>query len=531
MVESDDTLDKQSQFWRPLPSIQYPFGKEPAAFANKREKRRAAVKDGFLHAWNGYKKYALGHDEVKPLTNLSKDPFGGWGATLVDSLSTLLVMDLKEEVESVLSELDKIEFDLDRNVSVFESIIRYLGGLLSAYELSDKQNKILLDKAKQLADALLPAFDTPSGLPHSQWNPHQRTSPSNFTVLAEIGTVQLEFMVLSEHTGNPIYKYTAQAITDFLDNVGFEHGMDIAGLYPTSLDVSKGRFRDNTCTFGGAGDSTFEYFLKEYLLVQGSVPQYARMYIESVDNMKHHMLRQVIGSELLFLPPYNTRMGKPSNNNMEHLTCFVPGMLAIGAKIFDRPDDLTAAKGLLETCVYMYRTSPTGLCPEAWSMMGTVPYNPLTYNRPQEELEKSRNWWYSDSAVTPPKRKDENVRMPYDINYKLPSPTPRPSTIKPFNRNYLLRPGDPKYQEYGWEIFQAIEKHCKTKSAYAAIQNVEEANEDDIQSNQLDSMESFMLAETLKYLYLLFSPPDVISLDEFVLNTEAHPLRPIRSKA
>ncbi|KAG0188855.1 hypothetical protein DFQ28_004228 [Apophysomyces sp. BC1034] len=489
---------------------------------------------------HGTEKYALGHDELRPLSNLSKDPFGGWGATLVDSLSTLLVMDLEKEVESVLPELEKIDFELDKNVSVFESIIRYLGGFLSAYELSDKQNKILLVKAEQLANALLPAFETPSGLPHSFWNTMQRSSPSNYTLFAEVGTLQLEFMVLSKHTGKPIYKEKAQAITDLLDRMAYEHGLEIPGLYPTGMDVQKGRFRDSVCTFGGAGDSTFEYFLKEYLLVDGTVPQYAQMYIESIDSMKRHMLRQVMDSDLLFLPAYNTRLGKLHNNNMEHLTCFVPGMLAMGAKTFDRPDDLIAAKGLLETCVYMYRTSGTGLCPESWSMIETVPYNPITYNRPLDELSKAREWWYSPNDMTPPKRKEENVRDTYDTNYKLPVAPQRLSTIKPFNRNYLLRPetvesvyilyritGDPKYQEYGWEIFQAIEKNCKTSSAYAAIHNVEKTFSDSPASNQMDSMESFLLAETFKYLYLLFSPPDVISLDEYVFNTEAHPFERI----
>lgn len=86
-------------------------------------------------------------------------------------------------------------------------------------------------------------------------------------------------------------------------------------------------------------------------------------------------------------------------------------------------------------------------------------------------------------------------------------------------------------QEYGWEIYQAIEKHCKTKSAYATIRNVDKIrgeDEDDEEEplegfNQIDSMESFLFAETFKYLYLLFSPPEIISLDKFVFNTEAHP--------
>ncbi|PKY30756.1 glycoside hydrolase [Rhizophagus irregularis] len=108
-----------------------------------------------------------------------------------------------------------------------------------------------------------------------------------------------------------------------------------------------------------------------------------------------------------------------------------------------------------------------------------------------------------------------------------------PDGIYKLNGNYLLRPetveslfilyrvtGDKSYQEKGWKIWKAIEKWCKTESAYSGLYNVA-SNKEIVQNN---NMESFFLAETLKYLYLLFSTPDVISLDDYVFNTEAHPL-------
>lgn len=117
--------------------------------------------------------YALGHDELKPLSNKPNDPFGGWGATMVDALSTLLVMDLTTEFQNVMPRISKINFKVDDDISVFESIIRYLGGFLSAYELSERKQDVLIQKAEKLAIELLPAFDTPSGLPHHLWNPVQ----------------------------------------------------------------------------------------------------------------------------------------------------------------------------------------------------------------------------------------------------------------------------------------------------------------------------------------------------------------------
>ncbi|KAG1454757.1 hypothetical protein G6F56_007241 [Rhizopus delemar] len=227
-----------------LPKLQHDFKPEPTDYTLMREKRRLAIKSSFLHGWNGYKKYALGHDELKPLSNKTHDPFGGWGATMVDSLSTLLVMGLEGEVNGLIQLIRKIDFMIDEDVSVFESIIRYLGGLLSAYDLTERKNPVFLTQAEKLAIALLPAFDTPSGLPTHLWNPARNHSIHEETLIAEAGTVQLEFMMLSQFTRNPLYAQKAQAITDLLDNMGYEHGMYIKGLYPTNMDTEKGIFRD-----------------------------------------------------------------------------------------------------------------------------------------------------------------------------------------------------------------------------------------------------------------------------------------------
>ncbi|KAI9480876.1 MAG: glycosyl hydrolase family 47-domain-containing protein [Benjaminiella poitrasii] len=527
-------------FLSKLPKLQHDFGPEPIEYTELRERRRTAVKNSFLHGWKGYKNYALGHDELKPLTNKPKDPFGGWGATMIDSLSTMLVMELTDEFLNIMPRIHKINFKVDTDISVFESIIRYLGGFLSAYELSDRKQDILIQKAEKLAQELLPAFDTPSGLPHHLWNPVRNEPNNHETLIAEVGTVQLEFMMLSQLTGNPIYGQKAQEITDFLDNMGYEHGIYIKGLFPTAIDTRKGRFKDAITTFGAMGDSVFEYFLKEYLLMDGAVPQYGKMYMDSIKGMKRFMLRQVPGYDLLILPPFDTQH-KSHKNTMDHLTCFVPGMLAMGSKTFDEPEDMEIAKGLLETCVFMYRTTTTGLSPENWVISKTEPYNPLTFNKTKKELSMLRDWWYEDDVVImKPAMPKQEEKPEYTTDYQLPPVRDRPESLYFGDKRYILRPetveslfilyrmtGDQKYQEYGWEIYEAIEKWCKTESAYATIRNVDTNlilhNDTDIDFNQIDSMESFLFAETFKYLYLLFSPPEIISLDKFIFNTEAHP--------
>ncbi|CAO3667384.1 unnamed protein product [Rhizopus stolonifer] len=447
-------------------------------------------------------------------------------------------MELEGEFQTAMHRIHRISFKVNDDISVFESIIRYLGGLLSAYDLTDKKYRPLMAQAEKLAIALLPAFNTPSGLPTHHWNTAKNQSTWKDTLIADAASVQLELMMLSQFTQNPIYGQKAQAITDLLDNMGYEHGLYIKGLYPSQLDVKKGRFKDNTVTFGAMGDSAFEYFLKQYLLTDGKISQYERMYKDSIRSMKQHMLRQVPGYDMLMLPPFDTQH-ESSENGMDHLTCFVPGMLAMGAKTFNEPEDLMIAKGLLETCVFMYRTSTTGLGPETWSIDKTQKYNPLTFNKTKKELRESRDWWYGNDErqVRVQKSNEEEVTQ-YKAKYKLPEVKPRPQSLYFGNENYLLRPetleslfilyrvtGDQKYQEYGWEIFQAIEKWCKTKSAFAAVQNVDREDIKSKKDNQIDSMESFLFAETFKYLYLLFSPSDVLSLDKFVFSTEAHPFQ------
>ncbi|KAI9254303.1 glycoside hydrolase [Sporodiniella umbellata] len=522
-----------------LPQIQAMFGRETRGEMKEREARAEAVRNAFLHGWTGYKTHALGHDELNPISVKPEDPFGGIGATLVDSLSTMLVMGLEDELDQALSTIQKINFLVDENISVFETIIRYLGGFLSAYELSDNPKKdILLQKATELGEALLPAFETKYGIPYYKFNPVTKNGSSNSTYLADMATIQLEFFTLSHYTKNSVFAEKAQAITDFLDASGLAHGIRIPGLYPNEVSVDGGYFSDTIISFGAMGDSAYEYFLKEYILTDGRIPQYARMYLESIDSMKQYMLTQLEGTKFLYLPAYDA-LRREQQPHMDHLTCFAPGMLAIGSKLFNRPDDLKVAKGILETCVYMYRTSSTGLSPETWVFPNETPYNPMTYGKNEDEL-----------LQYPPRRRvgfPGRKKVPYDVpviedevpnrtNRTLEPPIPIPEGMSARDRRYLLRPetveslyilyrvtGDPRYQEYGWEIFQAIEKFCKTPVAYAAIRNVNLANNTH-QLNQMDKMESFLFAETFKYLYLLFSPTDLISLDKFVFTTEAHPL-------
>lgn len=156
-----------------------------------------------------------------------------------------------------------LQFDVDREVNLFEVTIRVLGGLLSAYHLS--KEKMFLKKATDLGNRLLPCFDSPSGIPYSdinlatlkahspKWSPDSSTS--------EVTTIQLEFRDLSRSTGDPIYENAVNKINEKV------HGLEkFKGLVPIFINANTGQFRSfATISLGARGDSYYEYLLKQWL--------------------------------------------------------------------------------------------------------------------------------------------------------------------------------------------------------------------------------------------------------------------------
>lgn len=157
---------------KPIPRIQHAFGVETTHNKEQRLLRQAAVKDTFLHTWKGYKKHAWLQDEITPVTGGFKNGFGQRGATLVDTLDTLIIMGLDSEFEKAVKAVSKIDFSTSatQRVNVFETTIRYLGGLLSAYDLCNGKHKTLLKQATELGGMLYAAFDTPNRMPITRWN-------------------------------------------------------------------------------------------------------------------------------------------------------------------------------------------------------------------------------------------------------------------------------------------------------------------------------------------------------------------------
>jgi len=155
-----------------IPRIQYDFPPESKRERKQRVKRQKAVKEAFMHAWNGYKSHAWMRDEVSPSSGRYEDSFSGWGATLVDSLDALVIMGLDKELEIALEALEHIDFTttFSHEVNVFEIVIRYMGGFLAAHDLTEGKYPILLQKATELGEMIFNCFDTHNRMPQSRWD-------------------------------------------------------------------------------------------------------------------------------------------------------------------------------------------------------------------------------------------------------------------------------------------------------------------------------------------------------------------------
>ncbi|KAK5172708.1 uncharacterized protein LTR77_002828 [Saxophila tyrrhenica] len=225
----------------PIPRVQRAVKKLADAGADK--ERLAVVKGVTEHAWKGYKEFALGFDEIKPVSGRVNNPFNAWGATLVDSLDTLWIAGMEEEFDEAVAIVEKIDFttSLRQDIPIFETTIRYLGGLIAAYDVSGKNYITLLDKAVELGEVLFSIFDTPNRMPQTyyRWKPAFASQPhraSNRVVLAEIGTLSLEFTRLAQLTKEPKYYDAVARITDAFEE--WQSSTRIPGMWPTSFDAS-----------------------------------------------------------------------------------------------------------------------------------------------------------------------------------------------------------------------------------------------------------------------------------------------------
>ncbi|KAL1752167.1 glycoside hydrolase family 47 protein [Schizophyllum commune] len=437
--------------------------------------RADLVRNAFVHAYNGYRKQAFGHDEVRPVSGKTADTFNAWAVSAVDALDTMWLMGLGDMFEEAVDLVSQQTWAMGEKHAApfFETTIRYLGGLLGAYAMS---------KVEHINDVLL-------------YN------------------------------------------SSYAD-----------GLYPSAFDLGTGAGKNFHFSAGAAADSAYEYLLKQWLVSGRSETRVRDHYIHSANAILADLAYVSPTRGLLYVtdavrkpadkgdpdsddelltPPTDADMqtarGRPSHN-FEHLTCFLGGLLALGARTVpdldgssapatagnftrsalnaphptftprDRQLHMWAAEGLTETCWATYADMPSGLGPDGVGVPpGARPVEPIPADV-------------------------ENRAQALDYRVRSNSWLLRPETIESI---YLLwrTTGDPVWRERGWQLFQSMERWCRAEYGYSVVNQI---NTD--HPRMTDEQPSWLFAETFKYLFLLFTDEDLLPLDKWVFNTEAHPL-------
>ncbi|XP_031780380.1 ER degradation-enhancing alpha-mannosidase-like protein 3 [Nasonia vitripennis] len=445
----------------------------------ERETLKEEAKDMFYHAYNAYMDNAYPADELMPLSCKGRyrgsepdrgdidSTLGNFSLTLVDTLDTLVVIgDLEEFENAVKLVIKDVTFDTDVIVSLFETNIRMLGGLLSGHILADyiqqRGNAMswyrgeLLNLAKDLGYRFLPAFNTSTGIPFGRINlrygmkgvPLEMTRE---TCTACAGSMILEMAALSRLTGESVFEEKAQKAMDVLWKLR-HRGSDLMG---SVLNVNSGDWVRRDSGVGAGIDSYYEYCLKAYILL-GDEKYLGRF------NKHYQAIMKYISQGPMLLDVHMHRPNTNSKNFMDALLAFWPGVQVLKGDI----------KPAVETHEMLYQVMQRhNFIPEAFTTDFQVHWghHPL---RP-EFLEST---------------------------YFLYKAT-----------------GDHYYLGVGRKVLKSLQTYARVSCGFAAVSDVRTNKHD-------DTMDSFVLSETFKYLYLLFADPSdlLLDLDEYVFTTEGH---------
>ncbi|KAG9330348.1 hypothetical protein JZ751_025661 [Albula glossodonta] len=450
------------------------FGRGTRAMsAEEKTVIRSQIVEMFEHAYGSYMKYAYPADELMPLSCRGRvrgqepnrgdidDSLGKFSLTLIDTLDTLVVLNKLEEFEeAVRKTVRDVRLDNDVVVSVFETNIRVLGGLLGGHVMADLLRERgdrmqwyrdeLLHMAKDLGHRLLPAFNTTSGLPYPRvnlrygvLNPLSRTGTESDTCTACAGTMILEFAALSRLSGETVFEEHARKALDVLWEKR-QRGSDLVG---TVINIHNGDWVRRDSGVGAGIDSYYEYLMKAYILLGDS--HYSAI-------MKYISQPPLLLSVHMHNPTVNVRSW------MDSLLAFFPGLQVLRGDL----------KPAIETHEMLYQvTKQHKFLPEAFTTEFRVHWgqHPL---RP--EFAESTYFLYKAT-------------------------------------------GDPYYLKVGQSIVEKLNTHARVPCGFAAVQDVRTGTHE-------DRMDSFFLAEMFKYLYLLFSEKHQLpfDIDDYIFTTEAH---------
>ncbi len=370
---------------------------------------RGQVKEATRHAWSGYKQYAWNFDDLQPLTKNGKNWYKhSMLMTPVDAYDCLLMLGLKEEAgEAKEIILKNLNFNVDNEVQVFEVTIRLLGGLITAYELDGDERFLTL--ATDLADRLMPAFNTPTGMPYRYVHLQTGKLRDSINNPAEIGTLLLEFGQLSKYTGNDrYYKAAKRAIMNLY---ALRSKLDLAG---ERVNVTTGQWVSTRSHISGYIDSYYEYLYKGWLLFGDK--EFKRAFEKHARAIKKHLLSKTKNGSFLRVVDMHT--GKELATTYGALDAFYAGLASFSG-------DVPMAKDIQDANYYM------------WTRFGIEP----------EEFN------FKTDSIT-------------SAGYIL-----RPENIE--SCFYLYRSTrDDKYLWMGKTMLEDILTHCRTPEAFAGLRDV-----------------------------------------------------------
>ncbi|XP_021454750.2 ER degradation-enhancing alpha-mannosidase-like protein 3 isoform X1 [Oncorhynchus mykiss] len=444
-------------------------------------KLRNQVVEMFDHAYSNYMDHAYPADELMPLTCRGRvrgqepsrgdvdDALGKFSLTLIDTLDTLVLLNKTTEFEEAVRRvLRDVRLDNDIVVSVFETNIRVLGGLLgghsmavmlkdTGYHMQWYQDE-LLHMAKDVGLRLLPAFNTSSGLPYPRVNlkhglrsPESRTGTETDTCTACAGTIILEFAALSRFTGDPVFEVHARRALDFL----WEKRQRNSNLVGTTINIHSGEWVRRDSGVGAGIDSYYEYLLKAYILLGDD------LFLQRF-NIHYASIMKYISQPPLLLDVHIHKPLLPARTWMDSLLAFFPGLQVLKGDI--RP--------AIETHEMLYQvTKKHNFLPEAFTTDFRVHWaqHPL---RP--EFAESTYFLYKATK-------------------------------------------DPYYLEVGRTVLDNLNRFARVPCGFAAMKDVRTGSHE-------DRMDSFFLAEMFKYLFLLFAEEEdlTFNVEDYIFTTEAH---------
>ncbi|KAL0569097.1 hypothetical protein V5O48_012873 [Marasmius crinis-equi] len=469
---------------------------------------RDAVKDIFVRSYNAYRQYAFGNDTVRPVTGGFANERNGWGASIVDAMSTMVIMGLDDFYKEALEFSSKIDFSRSQTnatVSVFETTIRYLGGLISAYELEGRRNQFLVDKAKEVTDKMAFAWAQPNQtIPFGFLNFTTNTVVVDTSNIAEAGTLDLEWFTLTKYTKNDTYRRLAEDSVRTIINIP----PPLPGLAPQEIDPAKNRFIGSYLTWSGGSDSYFEYLIKYARLTNTEDNIFADTWAAAVDSSIRYLLRTSTVGNWTYLAD------RDDDGNIigigSHLACFHGGNWIYGGRLLNNQTIVNYGLALNDACWNTYASTLTGIGPEVFLYIttnATDESNSLILTQEQQAFYQQHGFYLNSSDTSY-----------YDL---------RPEVLE--SNFYAWRAtGDTKYLDRAASTIDNFNKYlvAEKTGGFAGLRDV-----NDPSKGMINNTESFWFAEVLKYMYLTFDDPNHISLDEWVFNTEAHPFKAPPAKA